>query len=681
MDKRQTSLFIALVLLAALVAGIGYLLLAPSLHNEKSYPAGQMFLRDASLVQDETTGSMVIYSGADNDSVVAFGPYVYLSPGNYCAFFRLKADPLQAGPVCTIDVTSWSRNQSYPLALRTLASPDFTGDGYDLFALNFTSSGESDLEFRTIKAARGEVWESSVTVSATDSLPDLLLRKNLVLIAILLACTGLVLCLAAAYYYYGSRLDRLLEKLPLPLVIFLAAAFCYTSVVLLSQAGVLPGAIISGDEPHYLLITQSLVQDHDYYLQNNLANETYLSFFPYNLSQSREQFVMDGNGNLLSIHGIGLSLLLIVPFLLGGAAGARLFIGLVAALAICLLYVLLERSGISRKTSFAAVMLAAVCSPLLFYSFSIYTEMVALAIVLATALLFLDLLRGAGSSPARYLIVGLLLAFLPWLGVKYAVLAVSSLVIAGYFYWKNKLDLRKLSCLAAPVVLSLGLFGLFLLYHFGSLDPGLIYNGLNDTYGMSTIKQQNPLSPTGLYQAPLSLLYRFFDQSQGLVFYAPAYLFFLVGLGVLIGRRRVRDLKPLALLTALTVPYLFMYMTTNSYGGYCPPSRTIIPLLPLILWLTAIGLEYLLDKKQVLLLVPAIAASLALATFLLLNPTIIYDHNLLDFTGTSLLNLSGLFPDQSPGAVVTILFWSLVVVLLLTLNALTLSLASKKHGK
>jgi hypothetical protein len=122
-------------------------------------------------------------------------------------------------------------------------------------------------------------------------------------------------------------------------------------------------------------------------------------------------------------------------------------------------------------------------------------------------------------------------------------------------------------------------------------------------------------------------------------------------------------------------------MSTNSYGGYCPPARTLIPLLPLILLLTAIGLEYLLEKRQLLLLVPALAASLALPAFMLLNPLLMYNHNILDFISPSVISLSGLFPDHSPKAVITILFWSLVVLLLMTINALTLSLASKKHEK
>jgi hypothetical protein len=122
-----------------------------------------------------------------------------------------------------------------------------------------------------------------------------------------------------------------------------------------------------------------------------------------------------------------------------------------------------------------------------------------------------------------------------------------------------------------------------------------------------------------------------------------------------------------------------MYLTTSALGGYCPPSRTLIPVLPIIILLNAIGLEYLLKKRQALLLAAALATSLAISVFMMLNPLIIYDHNLLDFISPFGLDLSGLFPDHSPKALITILLWSLVIVWLMAVNTLALSLTVKKQ--
>jgi hypothetical protein len=240
----------------------------------------------------------------------------------------------------------------------------------------------------------------------------------------------------------------------------------------------------------------------------------------------------------------------------------------------------------------------------------------------------------------------------------------------------------------APVIVSLGLFMLFLFYHFETFNPGVVYSGVGMPYGEGQVNSslsgftsaQGPRFSLDAGQMLLTEIYRFFSQQQGLLFYAPFYSFFIIGTLVLVRHRKHYDLNIVALLAALTMPYLLIYMTTEAYGGYCPPTRTLVPLLPLILWLTANGLKYLLDNKQVLLLVPAIAASLAIAAFMLLKPSIIYDHNLPDVISPSFASLASLFPDQSPGAVITILFWALVALLLMAINELALSLITQKRN-
>ncbi|MEI6614781.1 MAG: hypothetical protein WCL37_07775, partial [Chrysiogenales bacterium] len=88
---------------------------------------------------------------------------------------------------------------------------------------------------------------------------------------------------------------------------------------------------LSGDEPHYLMITQSLVEDGDFDLQNNLQNKTYLPYLPVEL---RFHGTVQ-NGKYRSFHLPGVSFLL-VPFfylfnLLGGLIPGNLFFRLAAA--------------------------------------------------------------------------------------------------------------------------------------------------------------------------------------------------------------------------------------------------------------------------------------------------------------------------------------------------------------
>jgi len=55
----------------------------------------------------------------------------------------------------------------------------------------------------------------------------------------------------------------------------------------------------ASDEPHYLIIMQSLTQDHDLDLTNNYASEAYREFIPDEL---RERHVIQvGRGNTRSV--------------------------------------------------------------------------------------------------------------------------------------------------------------------------------------------------------------------------------------------------------------------------------------------------------------------------------------------------------------------------------------------
>jgi hypothetical protein len=66
---------------------------------------------------------------------------------------------------------------------------------------------------------------------------------------------------------------------------------------------------LSGDEPHYILIAQSIVEDGDVDLSNNMREKTYASFHPVEIKSHG----IIRNGRILPFHMPGLSILL-VPF-------------------------------------------------------------------------------------------------------------------------------------------------------------------------------------------------------------------------------------------------------------------------------------------------------------------------------------------------------------------------------
>ena len=95
-----------------------------------------------------------------------------------------------------------------------------------------------------------------------------------------------------------------------------------------------------GDEPHYLLATESIVEDGDVDVNDEYAERAYAKFYPYELErQGRET-----EGRLNEPHGPGLPLVTAPVYALGGTEGVELFLAGVAALAVALAYRLALRA-------------------------------------------------------------------------------------------------------------------------------------------------------------------------------------------------------------------------------------------------------------------------------------------------------------------------------------------------
>src|SRR2546430_14744605 len=84
----------------------------------------------------------------------------------------------------------------------------------------------------------------------------------------------------------------------------------------------------ASDEPHYLIIMQSLVADHDLDLTNQYDSESYRVFYPDRLP---DRHVIQVGPWQYPIRDLGLPLTGAIPFAALGRAGVVALMGLVAA--------------------------------------------------------------------------------------------------------------------------------------------------------------------------------------------------------------------------------------------------------------------------------------------------------------------------------------------------------------
>jgi hypothetical protein len=84
----------------------------------------------------------------------------------------------------------------------------------------------------------------------------------------------------------------------------------------------------SGDEPHYLVITQSLLADHDIKIENNHSQGDYHAYYAGPL---KPDYLRRGlNGEIYSIHAPGLPALIAPVFALAGHPGVMTALALVS---------------------------------------------------------------------------------------------------------------------------------------------------------------------------------------------------------------------------------------------------------------------------------------------------------------------------------------------------------------
>src|SRR3989442_8932167 len=249
-----------------------------------------------------------------------------------------------------------------------------------------------------------------------------------------------------------------------------------------------------GDEPHYLMVAESLLRDHDLSLEKDYAEARYLAFHDFPLEPHYR--VRGRGGEIYSLHAVGLSLLILPAYALGGYSGASLFMALLAA-AVAFEIRELVRAGSGNDGLAEGVGWAVALSPpLIHYVGLVFTEVPA---ALAVAFALRRLRRGSAETA---LAVGLVLACLPWLNVRYALLGA---ILLAYGLLVRP-GLRERVALVAPVAAStVGIAAYhFILYEF--LSPSRVY-GRRPEFSLGTL-------PEGL---PGLLL----DQEFGLLVYAP----------------------------------------------------------------------------------------------------------------------------------------------------------------
>jgi hypothetical protein len=340
-----------------------------------------------------------------------------------------------------------------------------------------------------------------------------------------------------------------------PIRIWLTAflIFSLVSVVLYFR-----GIHLSGDEPHYLMIAQSIVDDGDFDLKNNFEEKTYRSYIPVDVEFHGGEI----DGRYHSFHLPGVSFLLIPFYLLfkvvGGFIPSALYFRLAASVinaffALVLFYIL--RMKFTGKDITGTWLLFLCIFPLAFHSVHLYPELPAAALMAAAY-------YTVSSARRKIMLTGFFLSLIPWFHIKYI---PALAVMAIYIVYDLLKPFRPFSFNGEKVKRLL----LFLVFPAISLALLVIYSKtLYNTYSPLNIfpRESYWTVPWGL-RLKVLLAY-FLDQRDGLLFYAP--MFFLAFLGL---RKKPADR---GLLVWIGFSYILFHAFTTVRGAYSPAGRPLI---------------------------------------------------------------------------------------------------------
>jgi hypothetical protein len=280
---------------------------------------------------------------------------------------------------------------------------------------------------------------------------------------------------------------------------------------------------ITGDEPHYLLIADSIVRDHDLRVRNNYLIDTPVQQAA-GLTLSELIHLVPHTQGDFSRHNIGLPLLLALPYSIGGVFGARIFLALVAGLAPFLIYRIFLSIIHSEGWSAAAALVLTVGLPFVPAANQIFPDVLAgLIILFLTWRIFFAQSTKSSSGWLNEACVGLVLGFLPWLHLRFAPPAILLLAGLALSMWDNRRDPRARRLLIVSGAMLLGSLALLLAYNriaFSSFAP---YSGNDVSFHFREIG----MISLGLH----------WDQSQGMFVQQPLLLLGLMGIASLVRQK------------------------------------------------------------------------------------------------------------------------------------------------
>jgi hypothetical protein len=321
----------------------------------------------------------------------------------------------------------------------------------------------------------------------------------------------------------------------------------------------------SGDEPHYLLVSQSLILDGDVDVKNDYLRRRYLEYYTGHLDPHVNTSIFTrASPHWYSMHGVGLSAVLVPAVAADGAHGASVAMVAVAVIVLLLTFVWVRR--FTGEAWLAAIATAALGFAPAFLSLEgrVFPDLTAAALLLG-CLLVLELPERRSRD---LLLLGVLVGVSPWFHFK-NLLAFGTIAAIAFVQVMRRSEgrerVRRLLSLLTPLIVSAVGYELSIRVWYAAWLPTRMVLPGNEVFALS--------EPRGL--AAVS-----FDSARGLFTNNPALLLILAGLPVWFRLYR----GPVLRLALVLGPTILLQATFSDWSGaYSPAGRYALQFVPALI--------------------------------------------------------------------------------------------------
>ena len=263
---------------------------------------------------------------------------------------------------------------------------------------------------------------------------------------------------------------------------------------------------LSGDEPHYLVISDALWSFRSFdvsaaYLKEALIPQFYsLGLAPSGVSLGSDWswgHVVESSNGVFSWHGVLVGWFLAVPLGLFGILGAKIAMIALGAGFAWVVYLLSGQIFTTVRLRLAVSLVLVLTYPLLLASNQIFPDLPAGGLALLGLYWLIWEVKGAKARPVVTFVIAFLVALLPWVGIKYAPIA-AVILIALLIVSKSKVSVVLAGAVSAALLMAFQWYA----YDspFGAFAEGVVEYGPEFWLRLS-----------GLV----------LDQNQGFLFYSP----------------------------------------------------------------------------------------------------------------------------------------------------------------